>query len=357
MLRTVLARRLGAFQLEVSLQVERGQTLVLAGESGAGKSTVLRLLAGLDHPDRGSIVLGDRTWYDGDPKATVPAWRRQVGYVPQDYALFPHLSAFENVAFGLRSQGLSGRWVRTRVDETLERLRIRDLARQHPPELSGGQRQRVALARALVTEPGLLLLDEPLSALDLQTQRSLRSELRQVLQSLPCATVYVTHAPMEATVFGDRIAVLESGRISQAGTRDELLRHPRSAYVAEFMGVNLFRGAIGYRDFAGLAEVRTEERTLSVVDPGGDEDVFVAVGPREVTLHLEQPSGSAQNVFYGPIEEIVPEPPYGERLRVAIASQPPLVAEVTRHSVEVLALKVGTPVFASFKATAAVTYR
>jgi len=357
MLRATFAKRLGTFQLEVTLEAGRGQTLVLVGESGAGKTTALRLLAGLDHPDHGHIVIGDRTWFDGAPAATVPAWRRDVGYVPQDYALFPHLSAFENVAFGLRSQGLSGRWVRDRVDEALERLGIPDLARRHPQELSGGQRQRVAFARAIVTEPSLLLLDEPLGALDPQSQRALRGELRRLLTGLPCATVYVTHAPIEATVFGDLIVVLEEGRVTQAGTRDDLLRHPRSSYVAEFMGVNLFRGTIGYRDFAGLAEVQTPERTLSVVDPGGDQPVFVAVGPRDVTLHLEPPSGSAQNVFHGPIEEIVPEPPYGERVRVAIASQPPLVAEVTRHSVETMGLAVGLPVYGSFKASVVVTYR
>jgi molybdate transport system ATP-binding protein len=356
-LRATLARRLGEFQLDVELEASRGQTLVLVGESGAGKSTVLRLLAGLEHPDRGRIVLGHRTWFDGDPRATVPAWRRDVGYVPQDYALFPHLSAFENAAFGLRTQGLGGRWVRARVDEALERLEIRDLAARRPHELSGGQRQRVALARAVVTEPALLLLDEPMASLDLQTRRGVRGELRRLVKELPCPTVYVTHAPLEATEFGDRILVLEEGRVSQGGTRDELLRRPRSPYVAEFMGMNLFRGTIGFRDFAGLAEVQTDQCTLSVVDPGGDGEVFVAVGPRDVTLHLERPAGSAHNVFFGPIEEIVPEPPFGERLRVSLASRPPLVAEVTRHSAEVMGLKAGVPVHASFKATAVVTYR
>ena len=357
MLRAVLGRTLGSFRLEIAFEVARGATLVLVGESGAGKTTVLRLLAGLETPDRGSIVVNDRVWFDGEPANTLPPWRREVGYVPQDYVLFPHLSVFENVAFGVRSQGLSGRRVRSRVGEALERLEIVDLARRRPDELSGGQRQRAALARALVTEPAVLLLDEPLSALDLQTRRALRTELRRLLAQLPCATVYVTHAPMEAVALGDQILVLEEGRGSQGGTRDELLRHPKSAYVAEFMGVNLFRGRIGYRDFAGFAEVQTPDRTLSVVDPGGDEDVFVAVGPRDITLHLEVPSGSAQNVFYGPIEEIVPEPPYGERLRVALASQPPLVAEVTRHAAERLELAPGKSVYASFKATAVTTYR
>jgi molybdate transport system ATP-binding protein len=356
-LRALLVKRLGSFQLETELEIERGATLVLVGESGAGKTTVLRLLAGLDDPDRGAIEVEGGTWFDAATGASRPAWRRDVGYVPQDYALFPHLSVYENVAFGLRARGLSGHWVRARVTEALGRLQISDLERRPPDQLSGGQRQRVALARALVTEPRLLLLDEPLSALDLQARRAMRTELRRLLAELPCATVYVTHAPLEATAFGDRIVVLEEGRTSQSGTREDLLRHPKSAYIAEFMGMNLFHGRIGYRDFSGFAEVQTPERTLSVVDPGGDDEVFVAVGPREITLHLEPPTGSAQNVFQGPVEEVVPEPPFGERVRVSLATRPPLVAEVTRHSAETLELKPGKPVYASFKATAVVTYR
>jgi molybdate transport system ATP-binding protein len=356
-LRAALVKRYESFQLEAELQVERGGTLVLVGESGAGKSTVLRLLAGLEHPDGGRIEVDGRTWFDSHMATALPPWRRDVGYVPQDYALFPHLSVFDNVSFGLGAQGLSGRDTRARVSEALARLQIVELERRAPAELSGGQRQRVALARALVTEPRLLLLDEPLSALDLQTRRVLRGELRRLLSELPCVTIYVTHAPLEATAFGEHIIVLEQGRASQSGTRDDLLRRPKSAYIAEFMGMNLFHGRIAFRDFAGFAEIQAGDRTLSIVDPGGDEEVFAAVGPREVTLHLEPPAGSALNVFEGPIEELVPEPPFGERLRVSLATRPPLVAEVTRHSAEALKLSPGQRVYASFKATAVITYR
>jgi molybdate transport system ATP-binding protein len=356
-LRAVLDKALGSFHVQVAFDVPRGSTLVLVGESGAGKSTVLRLIAGLDNPDLGSIVVNDRPWYESDARTAVPAWEREVGYVPQDFALFPHLSVFENVAFGLRSQGLGGAPLKSRVGEALERVGVPELVRRRPDELSGGQRQRVALARALVTEPRVLLLDEPLSALDLATRRALRADLRRALSGLSCATVYVTHAPMEAAVFGDRILVLEEGRPTQTGDRDELLRHPKSAYVAEFMGVNLFRGAISFRDHGGLAEVAVADRAIRVVDPGGEGEVFAAVGPRDVTLHLEKPAGSALNVFHGPVEEIVPEPPYGERLRVALGTRPPLVAEITRRSAEVLGLEPGKPLYASFKASSVVTYR
>ena len=346
MLRAELAKTLGAFHLEVALEVESGATSVLVGESGAGKTTVLRLLAGLDHPERGHIRVDDQVWFDGDSGRARPAWRREVGYVPQDDRLFPHLTVRENVEFGLQGQDLGERARRARVAEGLATLGLGELSARRPEQLSGGQRQRVALARALVTAPRVLLLDEPLSALDLQTRRAVRGELRRLLARSTCATVYVTHAPLEAIALGDRIVVLERGQVTQRGTRDDLLRHPKSAYIAEFMGMNLFQGTLGERDGTGL-----------VIDPGGADPVFVAVGPRDVTLHPSAPSGSAQNVFEGAIEEIVPEPPDGERLRVVIASRPPLVAEISRHAAETLSLASGRRVYATFKATAVTTYR
>jgi molybdate transport system ATP-binding protein len=239
----------------------------------------------------------------------------------------------------------------------LERLGVSDLAGRRSGDLSGGQQQRVALARALVLEPRLLLLDEPLSALDLQTRRIVRAELRKLLAALPCITVYVTHSPLEAMVFGDAIAVVESGRITQTGSRDELLRHPRSPYVAEFMGVNLYQGTIVERMTGGLARIRTAGGVLSAVDPGGEDEVFLAVNPREITVSLEPPMGSAQNVMRGVIAELVPEPPFGERVRVVLATDPPLVAEVTSHAVSSLGLAEGREVYAAFKATGVVAYR
>jgi molybdate transport system ATP-binding protein len=213
------------------------------------------------------------------------------------------------------------------------------------------------LARALVLEPRLLLLDEPLSALDLQSRRAVRGELRSLLERLPCVTLYVTHSPMEAMVFGDRVAVIERGAITQAGSRDDLLCHPKSPYVAEFVGINLFRGAVVQRSATGLARVRTPDGEISIVDPGEvGAEVFVAVNPREITLHTEPPAGSAQNTFRGTIAELVPEPPLGERLRAVLRTHPPLVAEVTRRAVAVLGLREGAPVYAAFKATGVHTY-
>jgi len=369
MLDARLVSRQGEFRLDLSLAVAAASTMVVVGESGSGKTTLLRILAGLGRPADGRIELDGSVYFDSSRRIDVPAPRREIGYVAQDYALFPHLTAADNIAFGLRAQGLGRNAVRTRVARALERFGIEDFAGRPPSQLSGGQQQRVALARALVLEPRLLLLDEPLSALDLKTRQSVRAGLRRILAELPCVTIYVTHSPMEALLFGDQISVMEAGRIAQEGTRDDLLRHPRSGYVAEFMGVNLFRGRVGARAAGGLVEIRTAGGSLHVAPFAWDalettattalenDEVFVAVNPNVITLFTSAPAGSAQNTFCGPITEIVPEPPSGERLRVVLATVPPLVAEVTRSAVDSLGLRVGLSVFAAFKATGATTYR
>jgi len=357
-LAATVRKRLAEFSLDLSLTAAGGETLVVVGESGAGKTTLLRLLAGLERPDAGRITLGEQVLFDSATGTSIPAWRRSIGYVSQDYALFPHLSVFENVAFGLRNDGRPPASIAPRVMETLERTAIIDLALRRPRELSGGQQQRVALARALVLEPDLLLLDEPISALDLRTRQTVRGELRRLLSAFPGVTVYVTHQPLEAMVLGDRIAAIEDGRVTQIGTREELLRRPRSPYVAAFLGINLMRGAIVARD-GGMVRVRTGDGDLVAVDPGGDEDVFLIVRPREITLFREAPPGpgSAQNSFAGTIAELAPEPPHGERVRVVLESRPPLVAEVTDRAVERLGLRDGLPVYATFKATGVDVFR
>ena len=350
MLRARVARRLGGFSLEASVEAGDRSVLVLVGESGSGKSTLLRLLAGLVDPDEGIIALGQETWFDSAAGTSLPPEGRAVGYVAQDYALFPHLSVRENVAFGLRASRVADVPLRARVNTALRRLDVLEMAGRKPHELSGGQQQRVAIARAIVLEPRLLLLDEPLSALDLKTRSEIRGELRRLLEELPCSTVYVTHSPTEAMAFGERIAVLEGGRISQQGSRDDLMRHPRSAYVAAFLGVNLLRGTAD-PGAHGVARIATPEGEIAVVEPPGAGDVALVIHPREIILSRERPLGSARNVFEGTIEELVPEPPAGETVRVMLATRPPLAAEVTRTSSEALGLSPGVRVFASFKAT------
>jgi molybdate transport system ATP-binding protein len=353
MLEILAARRRGGFALSLELSLRRGETTVLVGESGAGKTTLLRLVAGLVEPDEGRIALDGQVWADTTAAVVLPAWRRSVGYVFQDYALFPHLSVSDNVGFGLRAAGGGRRESAERVRALLERLGIADLGGRRIAKLSGGQQQRVALARALVLDPDVLLLDEPLSALDLRTRRGIRGELRRLLRALPCCTLYVTHNPVEAMFFGERLVVLERGRVTQSGTRDDLLRHPRSAYVAELVGTNLLYGA---PERAGVTEVRTGLGSIMVGAEAAEGEVFATVSPREITLYRERPEASAQNLFTGPIVELVPEPPGGERVRVALGTTPPLVAEVTREAVAALELREGMVVHAGFKATGVRTY-
>lgn len=357
MLRARVETKLGDLHLDLGLEIDAGGAVVLVGESGAGKTTFLDLLAGLKRPAAGRIELAGEVYFDSAENVCLEPHEREVGYVFQDYALFPHLSVSDNVAFGLRALGRPAGEIRRRVEEALARIGIADLAAARPRQLSGGQRQRTALARALILEPKLLLLDEPLAALDVQTRREVRSELAALIAALPCATILVTHDPFEAMAFGERIAVIEDGRLAQLGSRADLLRHPRSRYVAELMGLNFFSGKVASRGADGLSQVETEHGELHILDVGAGEDVFVAVDPRAVTLHLEHPRGTAQNVFAAVISEIVPEPPFGERVRVLLESEPPLVAEITAHAVGSMALAAGQRVFASFKASAARAYR
>jgi molybdate transport system ATP-binding protein len=352
----LIRQRATGFRLDVELAAAAGGTLVLAGESGSGKSTVLRLLAGVERPDAGHIALGATVWFGGTE--WLGPGERDVGWVPQDYALFPHLTVRENVAFGLRARRCRGAEVRARVGTALERFSLLDLAGRRPAQLSGGQQQRVALARALVVEPAVLLLDEPLAALDLQTRQSVRGELRSLLGGFAGVTVFVTHSPLEAMLFGDRIVVLEQGRMSQSGGPDELLTRPRSGYVAQFMGLNLIRGRVLERRADGITRLATPDGSVTVAgteNPEGPE-LFVAVSPRDITLYRSAPDASAQNLYRGRVVEMVPEPPFGERVRVVLDTHPRLVAEVTRTAVEHLGLVEGQDVYASFKATGAVAY-
>ena len=332
-LRVDLAHRLRGFELEVSLEVGP-ETLALAGPSGAGKTTLLRAIAGLLRPDRGLVEAGGAVWLDTSRGVDLPPERRSVGLVFQDYALFPHLTVEQNVAFGGRH----------RVPELLSGLALERLARARPGELSGGERQRVALARALARDPHVLLLDEPLSALDASTRTRVREELGPLLRAQTLPTLLVTHDYLDAAALADRVGVVVEGRIVQVGTPAELAAAPASSFVAEFTGGNVLHGTArpGPR---GLTSVTLADGSEIVSTDEGRGSVGVVVYPWEVTLAREAPEDSSQNHVRGPIASVAP---VGNRLRVRVG---PLVAEVTAASADRLALRLGEPIVASFKAT------
>jgi molybdenum ABC transporter ATP-binding protein len=329
-----LAHPLRAFGLELALVVESG-TLALVGPSGAGKTTVLRAIAGLLRPRQGSIILDGETWLDTAAGVDVPPERRRVGFVFQEYALFPHMTVRANVAFGGSE----------RVDELLERLRIGALAGAKPHAISGGERQRVALARALARDPAVLLLDEPLAALDAHTRSHVRGELRELLSGLDLPTVLVTHDFEDAATLADRVGVLVEGRLLQVGTPAELVAAPTDAFVASFTGANLLPGvAKPGRD--GLTEVALDAGFLAYSTDAARGRAALAVYPWEVALARAAPDDSAVNHVWAPIASVVP---LGNRVRVRVG---PLAAEVTAASAERLGLREGDVVVASFKATA-----
>jgi molybdate transport system ATP-binding protein len=325
---------LRSFRLELALAVGR-ETFALVGPSGAGKTSVLRAVAGLVRPERGRIALNGRELLNTEAGIDRPPEERRVGFVFQEYALFPHMTVEQNVAYA--GQG--------RAAEVLERFRIAHLAKARPDELSGGERQRVGLARALARRPDVLLLDEPLSALDTHTRASVRAELRSILDHLDLPVLLVTHDFQDAAVLADRVAVLVEGRILQVGRPAELIASPSDVFVASFTGANLFSGRA--RPGAdGLTEVTLADGTIlySVDEAVGPVDV--AVYPWEVSVAREATDDSALNHVRGAIISSVE---IGNRARVQVGA---LVAEVTAVSVERLHLKEGDVVVASFKATA-----
>jgi molybdenum ABC transporter ATP-binding protein len=314
------------FELRLTLDVER--TVALVGPSGAGKTTVLRVVAGLARARSGRVAVDDDVWVDRD--RNLPPERRRVGLVFQEYALFPHMTVRQNVEYAQRHA----------ADEYLERFRIAHLAGVRPRDLSGGERQRVALARALARDPQVLLLDEPLAALDAHTKTTVRAELHDLLAGLDIPVLLVTHDFEDAAALADRVSVIVEGRVRQTGTPSELVAEPADPFVASFTGANLLNG---YAD--GSTRVRLDDGTLvATADPARGR-VSLAVYPWDVTLATERPHDSALNVIHAPIRSIAE---LGNRVRLAVG---PVSAEITAESLARLALRTGEPVYASFKAT------
>ncbi|TMQ95334.1 ABC transporter ATP-binding protein [Actinomadura soli] len=340
-----LVVRRGAFDLDLALTAAPGEVVALLGPNGAGKSTALRALAGL------VAMAGGHIRVDGDDLRPLPPDRRRIGMVFQDYLLFPHLSALENVAFGPRCQGAGRRAARRRAAEWLERVGLAEFASARPRALSGGQAQRVALARALAVDPGLLLLDEPLAALDVHTRMDVRAALRRHLAGFGGAAVLVTHDPLDAMVLADRIVVIEGGRLVQEGTPAEVARRPRTGYVARLVGLNLYRGraeagTVTIED--GTGTVEDGAATLDTVD-SLEGEVFLAFAPSAVALYRTRPDGSPRNLWRARVAAIER---HGDRARVRLAGPPfDAVAEVTPAAVAELQLSEGSMIWAAVKAT------
>ncbi|MFD6034170.1 ABC transporter ATP-binding protein [Streptomyces griseoincarnatus] len=327
----------GSFRLDITLTAAPGDVVALLGPNGAGKTTALRALAGLAPLTDGRLRL------DGKDIARTPPESRPVGVVFQDYLLFPHLTALDNVAFGPRCRGAGRSEARTRAAAWLERMGLAAHMGAKPRRLSGGQAQRVALARALATDPVLLLLDEPLAALDARTRLEVRAQLRRHLADFEAVAVLVTHDPLDAMVLADRLVIVEHGRVVQEGAPADIARHPRTEYIAQLVGLNLYRGrADGHtvRLDAG-PEVSTTE---NVSGPA-----FVAFPPGAVTLYRDRPTGSsARNLWRC---EVAGLESHGDQIRVELTGELPLAADLTAVAVADLGLHTGAPVWAAVKAT------
>jgi molybdate transport system ATP-binding protein len=347
-LRVEARARLGAFALDVVLETPAGRCLALAGPSGAGKTSVLRIVAGLLDPTLGRVSCGDEVWLDTAAGIDVPPERRRCGYVFQEYALFPHLRAWQNVAYPLHD--LPRRERRRRALELLDRFGVAQLADARPGTLSGGERQRVAVARALARRPAALLLDEPLSALDARTRASAGRELAAVLRDSGVPALLVTHDFTEAALLGDRVGVIDGGRVVQVGTVAELAAAPASTFVADFTGAVVLTG-IARPGPDGLTHVALDGGGDVASTEPGDGPVAVSVHPWEIVLTpADTPrSGSAQNHI--PVE-VTSITAVGNRIRVGLAAPQPLTAEITDASARELALEPGARAVATWKATA-----
>lgn len=325
------------FRLDVDLHADTDEIVAIVGPNGAGKSTLLRLLAGLDLLEGGRVSVDDAVWEDAAVGIRLSPEHRSVGYVPQAGLLFPHMSVRANVAFGSSQPDQAEKWLR--------RLGIEDLADAAPTELSGGQAQLVAIARAQARRPTLLLLDEPLASVDATNRAAVRRILRRELRDSSGYRILVTHDPVEAAALGDRIIVLDGGRVTQDGTINDLRTHPRSVYVAELVGMNFFSGeatdgVIGLADGAVL---------ISASHLNGP--ALATVHPRAVSLYLTRPDGSPRNVWRATIASIEPSL---EQVRVHVAGPVDLVAEVTHAGAA--AFSEGDEVWVAVKASEVLAY-
>ncbi len=332
----------GGFRLDLPLTVAAGEVVAILGPNGAGKSTAVRALAGLLPLTDGHVSLGGRPVDDPRTGVFVSPQRRAIGVVFQDYLLFPHLSAAENVAFGPRCRGLGRDQARRVAVRWLDAVGLADLAQRRPRQLSGGQAQLVALARALAVEPALLLLDEPLAALDARTRLDTRADLHRHLSGHPGATLLVTHDPLDALVLADRLVIVEGGQVVQEGDAATITAQPRTEYVARLVGLNLYRGRA-----SGHLVTLASGLVLTVTD-AVEGDAFVAFAPSAVALYRDEPAGSPRNTWPAVVTGVQR---HGDNLRIQLAGPVVVAADITPAAAVQLRVGPGEPVWASIKAT------
>lgn len=330
------------FQVDLALMIPSGETHALLGPNGAGKSTVVAAIAGLVSIASGRIALDGAVLDDPAGRVFVPPEERSIGVVFQDYLLFPHLNVMENVEFGLRSRHVARSEAVARSREWLRRVGLEGREDAKPGDLSGGQAQRVALARALVTDPEVLLLDEPLSALDVTTRTSLRRVLAEHLIAFEGPRLLITHDPAEAFILADTIHIIEAGTVTQTGDADDIRLRPRTPYAADVAGANLLSGTAT----SGLVTVGAHQ--LQVADEVPDGPVLVAIQPTAVAIHIRRPGGSPRNTWAATVERIER---LGTRVRLQTGDPLPLTAELTVAARDDLGLEPGSEVWVAVKAT------
>lgn len=338
----IVIDRGGSFQLDVDLSIESGSTAALLGPNAAGKTTTVAALSGLLAIHEGRIVLGQRVLDDPAAGTYVPAEDRGIGIVFQDYLLFPHLTVLENIAFGVRSRGAPRERALGLALDWARRFDLEGLSAAKPGDLSGGQAQRVALARALVTEPDLLLLDEPLSALDVTTRGEMRRALADHIGEFAGSSLLITHDPTEAFLLADRIHVIEDGSITQTGTADDIRLRPKTSYAADLAGSNLIRGTAS----DGVVEVGGHRVHIADHDVSGP--VLLTVRPTAISVHTARPDGSPRNSWPTTVDLLEA---LGDRVRLRTGAPLPLTVEVTREAAEALGLGEGFQMWLAIKAT------